>query len=86
MTDDDGVFVYNVAQLVSCRFEIMLGPLDILQGQSGEACIEVAIDEEMMNDAKRIAVMGTSLQNGTRLFYTEIEDDFSVCIHHTQST
>lgn len=46
MTDDNGVFVYNAAQLISCCVQIMCSALDILYRQSGKAGVQVAVQSK----------------------------------------
>jgi hypothetical protein len=43
MTDDDGIFVYNAAQLISCRIKIMCSALDVVNRQPGKAGVQVAV-------------------------------------------
>lgn len=86
MTDHDGVFVYNAAKLVSGCIEIVFGPLDILDRQAREACVEIAVYEAADEWFTGLWRLETNLQDCRTLLYTDIKEDFSLSIHYTQSS
>jgi hypothetical protein len=55
MTDDDGVFVYDAAQLIPCRVEIMCSALDIFNRQTGKAGVQVADQGKKLNSPKQLS-------------------------------